>query len=74
MAAAEYYLTRIIPRGLDPDYRKRNMSKKSSKKVEKEKEQVAVEEQKTYTVEKPVDDAPKEPKPTDNYASKYEQF
>ena len=74
MAAAEYYLTRIIPRGLDPDYRKRNMSKKASKKSEKEKEQVVIEEQKTYTVEKPVEDAPKVPNPTDNSASKYEQF
>ena len=74
MAAAEYYLTRIIPRGLDPEYRKRNMSKKSSKKVEKEQEQVAIDEQKTYTVEKPVEEAPKEPKPADNSSSKYEQF
>ena len=74
MAAAEYYLTKIIPRGLDPDYRRRNMAKKVSKKAEKEQEQIVKEEQKPYNGEESEVEAPKEPKPVDNSASKYEQF
>lgn len=74
MAAAEYYLTKIIPRGLDPDYRRRNMAKKASKKTEKKQEQIVIEEQKSYNGEEREVEAPKEPKPVDNSASKYEQF
>ena len=46
----------------------------SSKKSEKEQEQVVIEEKKAYTVEKPVEDAQKNPDHTDNPPSKYEQF
>lgn len=74
MAAAEYYLTKIIPRGLDPDYRRRNMAKKVSKKAEKEQEQIVKEEQKPYNGEEREVEAPSTPKPVDNSASKYEQF
>ncbi len=74
MAAAEYYLTKIIPRGLDPDYRRRNMAKKVSKKAEKEQEQIVKEEQKPYNGEEREVEAPCTPKPVDNSASKYEQF
>lgn len=74
MAAAEYYLTKIIPRGLDPDYRRRNMAKKVSKKAEKEQEQIVIEEQKPYNGEEREVEAPSTPKPVDNSASKYEQF
>lgn len=74
MAAAEYYLTKIIPRGLDPDYRRRNMAKKVSKKAEKEQEQIVIEEQKPYNGEEREVEAPCTPKPVDNSASKYEQF
>lgn len=74
MAAAEYYLTKIIPRGLDPDYRRRNMAKKASKKAEKEQEQIVIEEQKPYNGEEREVEAPSTPKPVDNSASKYEQF
>ena len=74
MAAAEYYLTKIIPRGLDPDYRRRNMAKKVSKKAEKEQEQIVIEEQKPYNGEEREVEAPSAPKPVDNSASKYEQF
>lgn len=74
MAAAEYYLTKIIPRGLDPDYRRRNMAKKVSKKAEKEQEQIVIEEQKPYNGEDHEVEVSKEPKPVDNSASKYEQF
>ena len=74
MAAAEYYLTKIIPRGLDPDYRRRNMAKKVSKKAEKEQEQIVIEEQKPYNGEEREVEARIEPKPVDNSASKYEQF
>lgn len=74
MAAAEYYLTKIIPRGLDPDYRRRNMAKKVSKKAEKEQEQIVIEEQKPYNDEEREVEAPSTPKPVDNSASKYEQF
>lgn len=74
MAAAEYYLTKIIPRGLDPDYRRRNMAKKVSKKAEKEQEQIVIEEQKPYNGEEREVEATSTPKPVDNSASKYEQF
>ena len=74
MAAAEYYLTKIIPRGLDPDYRRRNMAKKVSKKAEKEQEQIVIEEQKPYNGEESEVEAHSTPKPVDNSASKYEQF
>ena len=74
MAAAEYYLTKIIPRGLDPDYRRRNMAKKVSKKAEKEQDQIVKEEQKPYNGEEREVEAPCTPKPVDNSASKYEQF
>lgn len=74
MAAAEYYLTKIIPKGLDPDYRRRNMAKKVSKKAEKEQEQIVIEDQQPYNIKEHEAEASGTPKPVDNSASKYEQF
>ena len=74
MAAAEYYLTKIISIVFDSDYWRRNIEKKVSKKAEKEQEQIVKEEQKPYNGEEREVEAPSTLKPVDNSESKYEQF